>query len=188
MQAMTWWDHETESIWSQPWGRAIVGDLKGVNLFLLPSKISSWISWRSQHPNTLVLLDDINQMPNLRQKFDPDFVIGVTLADDAKAYRFEDVAEQGVINDTLGTVPVLIWASGDTFHTYIRDIGGQTLTFYEENGRLQDHQTNSTWNIVRGLATEGPLQGQALQALPSLTAYLNHWFDFYPDSVLWEPQ
>jgi hypothetical protein len=28
----------TRSIWSQPWGRAIQGPLKGVELFLLPSE------------------------------------------------------------------------------------------------------------------------------------------------------
>jgi len=188
MSAMTWWDHETESIWSQPWGRAIVGEQKGIALFLLPSQITSWANWRSQHPNTLVMTDDIAQMPNFRQKFDPDFVIGVILADNAKAYRFEEVAERVVVNDTLGDVPILIWASSDSFHTYIRDIGGQTLTFYETDGNLLDHQTNSTWSIVRGLAIEGDLQGQVLQSLPSLTSFEDHWFDFYPNSILWKSE
>ncbi len=29
MRAMTWWDHETNSIWSQPWGMSIAGELEG---------------------------------------------------------------------------------------------------------------------------------------------------------------
>ena len=33
MNAMSWRDHTTESIWSQPWGRSIDGVSKGVELF-----------------------------------------------------------------------------------------------------------------------------------------------------------
>ncbi|KAA3656338.1 MAG: DUF3179 domain-containing protein [Chloroflexi bacterium] len=40
--AMTWYDHDTSSIWSQPWGRAIQGEQKGVELRLAPAfKLSS---------------------------------------------------------------------------------------------------------------------------------------------------
>ena len=36
MNAMTWFDHETNSIWSQPWGMAISGPLKGTRLDVFP--------------------------------------------------------------------------------------------------------------------------------------------------------
>jgi hypothetical protein len=45
MNAMTWWDHESESVWSQPWGRAIAGPLKGIELELLPSELVPWETW-----------------------------------------------------------------------------------------------------------------------------------------------
>ena len=32
LQAMVWWDHETESFWSQPTGLGIVGEYAGVRL------------------------------------------------------------------------------------------------------------------------------------------------------------
>ena len=38
MRAMTWWDHKTESIWSQPWGMAIDGPLEGTRLKLIPAR------------------------------------------------------------------------------------------------------------------------------------------------------
>lgn len=182
---MTWWDHETRSVWSQPWGRAIEGNLKGVELFLLPSQVTTWESWRSQHPNTLVMTNDSALMPNFKVPFYSGFVIGVTLAGDAKAFRYDEVAQTKLVNDQLGNVPILIWAADNSYHTYIRDIGTQTLTFVWENDQLVDVETGSTWNVVRGLAEDGPLRGQVLQALPSLTAYEDHWFDFYPESVVW---
>ena len=55
MNAMTWWDHETESIWSQPWGRAIAGPLKGTELELIPSQLVPWKTWRETYPDTLAL-------------------------------------------------------------------------------------------------------------------------------------
>ena len=36
--AMTWFDHETGSIWSQPLGKAVVGPRSGVSLNLMPSQ------------------------------------------------------------------------------------------------------------------------------------------------------
>lgn len=40
--AMTWWDHQTGSIWSQPLGEAIAGPYKGRRLDLLPSTLTTW--------------------------------------------------------------------------------------------------------------------------------------------------
>ncbi len=58
MSAMTWWDHETESIWSQPWGSAIGGDLEGESLTLLPAEVVPWSTWLASHPDTTVLADE----------------------------------------------------------------------------------------------------------------------------------
>ena len=44
MQAMTMYDHETGSIWSQVLGCAIRGELTGSELSLLPAAIESWQS------------------------------------------------------------------------------------------------------------------------------------------------
>jgi hypothetical protein len=40
--AMTWWDHQTQSVWSQVWGQAIAGPLKGTTLELIPASIVPW--------------------------------------------------------------------------------------------------------------------------------------------------
>ena len=191
MQAMTWYDHETDSIWSQPTGRAIDGELLGTELFLLLVQLTTWGTWRAEHPETLVMTNDLDHFARFRYraKFQPDFVIGVVWAGQAKAYRYADVlAVGGIINDMLGDVPVLIWAENENFHTYMRRLDGRTLTFHLENGELIDEETGSTWDIMRGLATAGPLQGAVLPLLPNLTAFEDHWWDFYPDSTLYAPK
>jgi len=186
MNAMTWYDHETRSIWSQPWGRAIQGPLKGVELFLLPSQVTTWANWKNEYPETLVMVNDA-ELFGLRQGFSPNFVIGLLLDGRAKAYRYADVTAAGVVNDTLGDVPIVVWAADENFQAYIRQADGRTLTFNAEGDRLIDVETGSTWDVGRGLATAGSLRGQALQPVPGSTAYDWAWLDFYPDSEFYAP-
>ncbi len=187
MNAMTWYDHETQSIWSQPWGRALKGSLKGVELFLLPSQVTTWQSWKAEHPETLAMINDVDRLGARRQGFSPHFVIGLILAQNAKAYYYTDVAAVGVLNDALGDVPIVVWAADENFHAYIRQVDGRTLTFRAEGDHLVDAETGSTWNVARGLAITGPLRGQALRPLPGSTAYDWAWLDFYPDSEFFTP-
>jgi hypothetical protein len=186
MNAMTWYDHETESIWSQPWGRAIIGPYKGVELFLLPSQITSWGSWKAEHPETLAMINDVDRL-GARQKFDPNFVIGLLLADRAKAFYYLDVAAVGVVNENLGDIPIFLWAGDNNFHAYVRQLDDQVLNFKIEGGALVDEETGSSWDLTRGLATSGPLKGRSLQPVPSSSFYDWAWLDFYPETEFYEP-
>jgi hypothetical protein len=182
MNAMTWYDHETTSIWSQPWGRAIRGQYKGVELNLLPFQLTTWVNWKKAYPDTQVMADDLNRIGRRRQGFQPDFVIGLVLGGNARAYYYEDVIEVGAINDVLGEVPVVVWASGEIYNAYIRQVDDQKLTFRSEGETLIDQETGSVWDLVRGLAISGPLKGSSLRAVPSLSSFDWAWEDFYPDS------
>ena len=53
--AMTWWDHDTGSVWSQPLGEAIAGPRKGETVELLASSFTTWSAWSSDNPDTLAL-------------------------------------------------------------------------------------------------------------------------------------
>ena len=56
--AMTWWDHDTGSVWSQTLGEAILGPLAGKQLEPVPSTLTLWVAWRRVWPGTLVLAPD----------------------------------------------------------------------------------------------------------------------------------
>jgi hypothetical protein len=51
-------DRSTGSYWWQVAGEAIVGDLTGTELTVLPSTVARWSDWVGQHPDTLVLSRD----------------------------------------------------------------------------------------------------------------------------------
>ena len=188
MSAMTWFDHETRSIWSQPWGRGIKGPYKGVLLDLLPFQLTTWERWKESYPHTLVMTNDTEFLGLRRQGFQPDFVIGLTLGTDTKAYYFTDVEGLGVVNDWLGDVPVLVWADKDIYHAYVRIVAGETLTFWLDGKHMVDQETGSRWDPALGLAVSGQLAGQALKPVPSLSSFDWAWEDFYPDSTFFQPE
>jgi hypothetical protein len=188
MNAMTWWDHETDSIWSQPVGQAFRGPLTGTKLKLLPFQLTTWSNWVSSYPETLVMTNDASRLGNSRQGFRPGFVIGLILDNQAKAYYYEDVEAVGVINDTLGETPIMVWAENNEYKAFIRQLGDRTLTLELENGVLIDQETGSTWEISRGLAVEGPLTGEGLQPVPSLSSFDWAFNDFYPHGEIYQPE
>ena len=183
MNAMTWWDHQSESVWSQPWGRAISGPLKGTELELLPSQLLPWKTWKELHPNTLAL--DVGG-PRLlaRESFHPGYVIGVTLGDEATAFPYQLAADEEVIDDYVGPYPVVIHVNPDarSVQAYLRQVEERMLTFVQQAGQVRDEETESTWELERGVAIAGPLQGQTLRTVPYIPAFPEAWRDFYPRS------
>jgi hypothetical protein len=114
MNAMTWWDHSTESVWSQVWGRAIEGPLTGTELTLLPSQVLPWGAWREQYPESLLLSTGSPRFSPSTERAIDYYVIDVTLDDTTKAYPYEAAAQAGVINDQVGNVPIAVVVNTQT--------------------------------------------------------------------------
>ncbi len=133
----------------------------------------------------------VNNQENIsnfrRQSFNPDFVLGIMLGDVGKAYYYEDVRDQGIINDNFANTPVVVWATENSLNAFVRVVGSQQLTFVTGEGVVRDEQTGSEWNLSLGLATEGEFKGQVLQRIPGLTSFDWAWVDFFPESEFYEP-
>lgn len=160
MSAMTWWDHETESIWSQPWGSAIGGDLEGESLTLLPAEIVPWSTWLASHPDTTVLADERKR--NVTRYYPPvesrdGFVIGLSIGESAVGYHYTPAEEALVVNDFVGDLPVAVFVDPGTraIASYIRipapglqgllpDDAPDVLTFVvSKDGTITDEETGS---------------------------------------------
>ena len=186
MNAMTWWDHKTQSVWSQPWGLAIDGELFSTRLKPVPATLATWGGWKTEHPNTLALETEGPAFATGGYRFLEDFVVGVVLGEQAKAYQFRLLRDMVVVNDTIGSFPIVLHTNPETKTTYVylRKADGQTLTFEKAEGdRMRDKETGSLWDPVRGLAISGPLEGEGLQQVPSNSSFEVNWFDFYPNSL-----
>ena len=52
------WDRQTQTWWQQLTGEAIIGELAGHKLPLIPAAIISWADFKEANPNSLVLCCD----------------------------------------------------------------------------------------------------------------------------------
>ena len=162
------------------------GEFKGVELFLLPSRITTWQRWQEEHPHSTVMTNGLDSLFS-RQGFDSDFVVGVILEEHARAYYYEDLLRLGALNDILGPHPILLWAAKEDYQAYLRQVGDRVLTFEMRGKALFDRETGSLWDGSRGLALEGELTGAALRPIPSTSAFDWAWQDFYPDALIFKP-
>jgi hypothetical protein len=207
MNVLVMYDRQTDSLWSQLLGKAVEGELAGQQLEFLPSWQTTWEDWKTRHPDTLALvkgyqgdrdpydtyyesyaagvIGEEHQDNRLGTK---DFIVGVALGEDARAYPFRLLNDEPVVNDILNGIPILVvfdpgTASGVVF---LRTVDGQTLTF-NSSGELQlkDEETNSTWDALNGEAIAGELKGASLERVKSTSSFWFGWKDFYPETGIY---
>lgn len=117
------YDRKTDSYWSQILGEAIVGDMTGTKLKVLPSDMTRFGEWRKAHPSGQVLSRDTgatrfygrdpygdyyttsgtffpvrNKDSRLEDK---DFVLGIVVNGKAKAYYPPSIKDKGEIIDSF---------------------------------------------------------------------------------------
>lgn len=184
--AMTWWDHDTGSVWSQPLGEAIMGPRTGARLELLSSTLTRWGAWRTAHPDTLAL-----DAPAGGSGFDlKRMMVVVELGGDVAAYPFPDLWDHGPVNDVVAGVQLAVVtdpADPQRWAVFSRRLDDRLVTLEVVDGRLRDVETGTEWDPVRGRAVAGPLEGDALDLLPGFTVFPSDYTTFWPDGRVWAP-
>jgi len=150
-------------------GQAIAGDFDGTQLELIAALQTDWASWKERHPNTVVInpslfgrdgYEGYYLRPDagvLGRTTRPDvdlnpkeFVIGVRLGGEVKAYPFRVLNQQPIVNDVVGDVPLVVFfdkgsAVGAAFSSELAD--GTMLTF-EPVDDLVRHALHRFGNVV----------------------------------------
>lgn len=181
--AMTFYDHATGSIWSQPLGEAILGPMKGTRLELLPSTLTSWDSWVTEHPDTLAL-DAPGEPSSYRLS---DMLLVIDFSEETVAYPFPALRARRVVNDVVGGVELAITLEeGDlsSWSVFGRTVGGRTLTLRRDGIDLVDEETGTVWDSTNGFGVEGELSGETLPLLPALTVFPEDFDSFWPDGEI----
>lgn len=180
-------DVETGTLWSHILGRAMDGELTGVELEVIPSVLTTWKSWKTDHPDSSVLALNRTSKEYLGefQKQTQRFVLGLVLRGRAMAYRFDVLQAKRVVNDVFERQPLVVTFDPDSTAAMIyKSVSGKyTLEFVALPGiRMKDRQTGSVWDSRRGLCLDGALKGTQLQALPAVISYGRVWKEFHPQS------
>ena len=182
--AMTWWDHETGSVWSQPLGKAILGPEAGATLELLPSTLTTWGGWRASHPDTLAL-DVLGWDTGFHLE---QMAVVVDRGREAAAYWIPALREAGVVNTTLGGLEIAVVIDPEDparWAVFSRRLDDTVAVLTTTDDGLLDVESGTTFDPFLGLGREGPLADQNLDRLPAFTAFPEDFATFFPDGVIW---
>ena len=207
-------DRESGSRWQQSSLEAISGSMKGEKVKLYPFLLTNWSEWRKIHPDTLVLKplpgyadripeynrkvqDGLSQRGNapdgvLRtdKRLPPKtMILGLDAGGAHTAFPLNTLRQARVINETLGSEPVLIvhQPGSDTTTAFSARAKGKTLKFAASNAdatELTDSETHSRWDPY-GRCLSGSLAGSQLQSLILEPEYWFAWSEFHPDTTIY---
>jgi hypothetical protein len=212
MNALVMYDHQTRTLWSQFLGQGVKGPLAGVELGFVPVVHTVWVLWQATHPDTLVLdkagryrndtyryyyrngskgvLGETRKDDRLEAKA---MVVGVRVDGRTKAYPFEVLRDQPVVNDSVADRDIVVFLERgtDTALVFDREVDGRVLTFRLVEGSgaqalLRDEETGSRWLVLTGTAIDGPLQGKTLRRSTSILSFWFAWNDWNPDTELFQ--
>lgn len=208
-------DKETGSRWQQSSLQAISGPLKGEHVELREFLLTNWSEWLRLHPDTLVLKplpgyadripeknrqiqEALLQRGNapadalLTDKRLPPktMILGLSASGTSKAYPLNALRQVRVINEILGSEPVVIihQPGSDTTTAFSRRINGKTLHFKAANSEvseLTDLETGSRWDAY-GNSTSGKLKGTRLKTLILEPEFWYAWSEFHPGTLIYQ--
>ena len=203
-------DATTKSWWQQATGEAIAGSLKGTALKEIPSQQLTLSAWLQQHPSSTVLQPDTIFNKDYKDLADFDkgtvksslekrdsgswknksWVVGVATAKASKAYDWNDLVKQGIINDSIGGQAIVLVLEKDStsFHVWKRMmVGKKAITFTRnvETNTLTDAGTRSVWNM-NGVCVEGSLTGLQLETTQSYQEFWHSWKYFHSGTLIYK--
>lgn len=185
------YDRQTESWWQQATAEAIVGDLTGKRLTVLPSQVVSWDTFRQSFPQGKVLsrntghvrpygqnpyvgYDDINSTPFLYDgpkdnRLRPmERVLTVSIGSEDVAYPFSVLEKVRVVHDTVGGRPVVVFFEKGTASALDasevargRDIGSTGVFVPILDGKRLTFQPAATGFTDRETRSTWTILGQA---------------------------
>ncbi|MGH0028436.1 MAG: DUF3179 domain-containing (seleno)protein [Myxococcota bacterium] len=122
-------------------------------------------------------------------------VLGVEVGDKARAYPIRFLEYHQVVNDEIGSVPVV--ATYDPLAgvpmAYRRSVGDRELHFgvsglvYNHGFVLYDRETGSLWSQFTGAAIAGPLAGSRLERVATRQETTGVWVARHVDSPFLRP-
>ena len=187
----------------------------GIRLSILPNVLTTWDIWLAEHPDTTVISNDTGVYAAEFYTPEDDFssiyysyradpgtmfpvasiddslpikeqIFGLSIGDDARAYRRSTVALAKVVNDTVGGQDVVIVAL-DGGGGAIRAYDGGNLTFEVAGEGLLMDNNRKQWRISEDSLNNAQEPTQSLERLPSRDAYWFGWYAFYPQTDVYTP-
>ena len=199
-------DIETESLWSQISGTAIMGSMENSVLELIPSTVTTFAEFKITYPNGQLLKKDTKGLPNSHYEsyFRDRTKLGIFGRVDNFSRLDGKVMVIGIRNEMNQIAitkkllkkkkyqlikdfkpPIIVTFDSETL-TYgvfsLEEFESDLDNFKFENNSIIIKDTEKTWDFKTGKNLSG---GQkALISLPYTTAYWFAWTSFFPETRL----
>ncbi len=118
-------------------------------------------------------------------------VIGVAIGNTAKAHPIDALRQSRVINDTIGGVNIVITASPKTRSARVYQ--SNELTFTASNDgpdaaapAMLIDQTGAGWQVTEESLTSADSSANALPRLTSQTSFWFGWYQYHPDTTIYQ--
>jgi hypothetical protein len=114
---------------------------------------------------------------------DKSWVVGIAQSGMAKAYDWNDLVINRLIEDSLPQLPVVLFLEQDnaSFHAWNRRLDTTVLHFEKvaNADAFIDRNTGSKWNN-HGLCINGRFKGRQLQPVQAYQEFWHSWKTFHP--------
>jgi len=127
-------DQSTRSWWRQATGAAVAGPRKGSALRQIPSMQMTLSRWIAMHPRSLIMQPDSAFVDRYAKSFDYEsglsrspltgtdtaswhdksWVVGISVKGESKAYDWNRLRKERVVNDVLGGRPIVLALARDS--------------------------------------------------------------------------
>jgi len=190
-------DATTKSWWRQVTGEAIAGKLKGLQLPEVYSTQTSLADWLQLNPNSLIMQADENFIKSYDSTFkyesgaskskltgtdslswkDKSWVIGVKAGKERKAYDWNQLKKEKLIQDKIGATPVLIVLSKNekSFFAFERPAENSIFNLNGDTLLLDNHKYRIDG---KGIDTSF-----SLNPLPASQEFWHSWRTFNPGTL-----
>jgi Protein of unknown function (DUF3179) len=196
-------DEETGSYWQQINGRAVSGPLAGKSLKLIPYDELSLALWKSEQPQGTLLKDVAQYASNYAEPdwdvkmkkaptvlsyarpglMDRDLMLGIRAFGAARAFPFDEVVKEKLVQDHVGSEAVLVVAGPDGQSVRVFHVKNGT-EFYSTGEGMMDDSTGSHWNF-QGCAIDGKSKGTCLENVAVIKDYWFDWRHYNPETSVY---
>jgi Protein of unknown function (DUF3179) len=187
-------DSTTKSWWRQANGEAIVGPRRGKRLAEIQSRQVMLAQWLALHPRSLIMQPDSALASRYARDFDYEtgrsrrpltgsdsaswrdksWVVGITVSGASRAYDWNRLGREGVVNDTLGGQPIVLALASDrsSYFAFVRP--DTAARFSVRNDSLV--AGHNAWAFTGRGATG------ALQPIGASQEFWHSWRTFQPET------
>jgi hypothetical protein len=188
-------DSATGSWWRQANGEAIIGPSKGKALAEIPSRQVTLARWLVLHPKSLVMQPDSTMRDKYAKDFDYEtgtsrktltgtdtiswrekaWVVGLTVDGESRAYDWNRLRREGVVNDVLGGRPVVLVLASDRTSFFAFERPAPTISFALRSDSLVAG--------AQAYALSGRGHAGVLKSVSASQEFWHSWRTFHPGTT-----